>query len=158
MSPKKEDKKKKRAESPGMIMSSSEDEEVDPDDFYDSGPMGRHQIDRFNISYGQNKPLIPPDETPKRRPSGKVSRKLSFSDRDLLSPSKPMSPSLKYKPSSEELHAATQNLRRLNYYQRNKLRRKLSTDLLALDAIDCSEAAEEVPEDVSHTLWSRNNI
>jgi hypothetical protein len=141
-SPKKEDKKKKKkAESPGMIMSSSEAEEIDLDDFYDQGPMGQYQIDRFNVSSGLKKPPIPPDETPKRRPSGKVSRKLSFSDRDLLSPSEPRAPSLRYKPSSEELHAATRSLHRLNYYQREKLRRKLSTDLLALDAIDRSEAA-----------------
>jgi hypothetical protein len=131
-----------------MIISSSEAEEVDLDDFYDQGPMGRYQIDRFNVSSGRNKPTIPPDEKPMRRPSSKISRKLSFRDCDLLSPSESRPPTLKYKPSSEELHAATRSLQRLNYYQREKLRKKLSTDLLALDTIDRSEAAQEVPENL----------
>jgi hypothetical protein len=147
-SPKKKDQKKRKEESPGMIMSSSEAEEIDQDEFFNQGTKGRYQIDRFNVSSGRKRPPIPPNETPKRHPSGKVSRKLSFSDSDLLSPSEPRSPPLKYKPSSEELHAATRDLRRLNYYQRDKLRKKLSTDLLALDAIDRSEAAQEVPENL----------
>jgi hypothetical protein len=42
-----------------------------------------------------------------RHPSSKISRKLSFSDCDLLSPSKSKPLTLKYKPLSEELYAAT---------------------------------------------------
>jgi hypothetical protein len=66
--PKKEDKKKKKkAKSPSIIMLSSKAEEIDLDDFYDQGPMGQYQIDRFNVSSGRKKPPIPPDETPKRQ-------------------------------------------------------------------------------------------
>jgi hypothetical protein len=145
-SPKKEVKKRKRrAESPGMIVSSSEAEEIDPDDF-GSSPQGRYRIDRFKVSSSRKKPPIPPDETPKRHPSGKVGRMLSFGDSDLTSFSEPKPSELKYRPSSKDLRAATQKLQQLNYYQREKLRKELSTELLALDAIDRSEAAQEVPE------------